>query len=92
MSIPTMQERIETKFGEEMSLIELKLNHAILTGYRHTNNSGQYYYETVIGDYWPDEELTRWITDKYLEAGWILEFNRDTDVSNDTTVQIFKHI
>lgn len=90
--IPTLDDRIRTKFKTEYHNIKESINDAILTGYSHTSNSGAIYYIACIGEQWPDEELANYIKKEYEEAGWSLFIewaDRDTEVGR-VIVEIYK--
>jgi len=90
--IPTMDDRIRTKYKTEYANMKESINDAILTGYQHTSNNGGTYFIAGIGDTWPEEELADYIKNEYEEAGWRLYIewaDRDAEAGR-VIVEIYK--
>lgn len=91
MNIPTYEQRIQAKFGDEKDTINRLINKVILEGDQRTNNYGQNYYTVDMEDY-PHSELVDYMVEQYKKAGWRVEFfRRDRDEEREAHVDIYQH-
>ncbi|QBJ02914.1 hypothetical protein MZD04_gp388 [Pseudomonas phage Psa21] len=74
MEIPTLDDRIQNKYADQIEEYSTIFNKEILNGHQHTSDSGYPYFECVINDgEWIHSELFDYLVKLYYEAFWIVE-------------------
>lgn len=90
MNVPSYVARIETKYDNELKVLNEKINHALLHYDFHENASG-YNVIRVSLDNWPDGELQKYIKSCYIKEKWDIEFEHDyDDDENNHWIEIHK--
>lgn len=89
MNVPSYVARIEAKYGNELKVLNEKINHALMFS-DFTENMRGYKVIRVSLDNWPDEELQKYIKSCYIKEKWDIEFERDYDDENNHWIEIYK--
>lgn len=89
MEIPSYQDRINNRYGDEIKKLQQLINTSINNDEFRENLRG-WNVLTVVIENWPDEELQKYLSEAYEKAGWELEFDRKHIDEDITIIEIYR--